>query len=115
MELSRVLKYRFRELHGVDTIEEIQKLTDKQITQVGGVGKMFLHRLRELQLQERNLMTIPTRMFCQICGHVHKIDFWVPNEIWDEAIHPRWKHGPVCINCFMERADERLLFWDKHI
>jgi len=54
-------------------------------------------------------------MFCQICGHVHKIDFWVPDEIWDEAIHPRWKHGPVCLNCFMERADERLLFWDKEI
>ena len=58
---------------------------------------------------------IPTRMFCQICGHLHKIDFWVPDEIWNEAIHPRWRDSHVCINCFMERADERLLEWDKEI
>jgi len=59
--------------------------------------------------------TIPTRMFCQICGHVHKIDFWVPNEIWVEAIHPKYQNGPVCLNCFTERADEHLLPWDKEI
>jgi hypothetical protein len=57
----------------------------------------------------------PTRMFCQICGHVHKIDFWVPNEIWDACIHPRFKDTHICINCFMERADESLLEWDKEI
>jgi len=54
-------------------------------------------------------------MFCQICGHVHKIDFWVPDEIWDEAIHPRFKNTHICLNCFMERADEKLLQWDKTI
>jgi len=54
-------------------------------------------------------------MFCQICGHVHKIDFWVPDEIWDEAIHPRFKNTHICLNCFMERADEKLLRWDKII
>lgn len=58
---------------------------------------------------------IPTRMFCQICGHLHKIDFWVPDEIWNEAIHPRWRETHLCLNCFMERADERLLEWDKEI
>lgn len=54
-------------------------------------------------------------MFCQICGHVHKIDFAVPNEIWDEAIHPRFKDTHICLNCFIERADEKLLPWDKEI
>jgi len=58
---------------------------------------------------------IPTRMFCHICGHLHKIDFWVPDEIWNEAIHPKWRDTHVCINCFMERADERLLEWEKDI
>lgn len=57
----------------------------------------------------------PTRMFCQICGKVHKIDFWVPDEIWDTAIHTRYKDTHVCLNCFMERADEQLLQWDKEI
>lgn len=60
-------------------------------------------------------MQKPTRMFCQICGKVHKIDFWVPNEIWEEAIHPRFRDTHVCINCFTERADEKLLFWDTEI
>lgn len=59
--------------------------------------------------------TIPTRMFCQICGHLHKVDFWVPNKIWDEAVHPRYKSTHICLDCFMERADERLLPWDKEI
>lgn len=57
----------------------------------------------------------PTRMFCQICGHLHKIDFWVPDTIWDEAINPKYKDTHICINCFMERADEKLLPWDKDI
>lgn len=57
----------------------------------------------------------PTRMFCQICGRVHKIDFWVPDKIWDAAIHPRYKDTHICLNCFMERADERLIPWDKEI
>lgn len=54
-------------------------------------------------------------MFCQICGHLHKIDFWVPNEIWEEAIHIRFRDTHVCLNCFMERADEKLLPWDSAI
>lgn len=58
---------------------------------------------------------LPSRMFCQICGHLHKIDFWVPDEIWDACIHPKYKYTHICINCFMDRADERLLFWDKEI
>lgn len=60
-------------------------------------------------------MKTPTRMFCQICGHLHKIDFWVPDQIWDEAIHPRYKNTHICLNCFMERADEKLLAWEKEI
>lgn len=54
-------------------------------------------------------------MFCAICGHIHKIDFWVPDEIWFEAIHPHYNNSLVCLNCFTERADERLLLWDKEI
>ena len=57
----------------------------------------------------------PTRMFCAICGHIHKIDFWVPNEIWNEAIHPYYQNSIVCLNCFMARADEKFLPWDKEI
>jgi hypothetical protein len=58
---------------------------------------------------------IPTRMFCDFCGKIHKIDFAVPDEIWDACISPKHKFAKVCLSCFMERADERLLLWDKEI
>lgn len=57
----------------------------------------------------------PTRMYCDICGHLHKIDFAVPNEIWDACIHPSRKLDKICINCFMERADEQMLKWEENI
>lgn len=60
-------------------------------------------------------MRKPTRMYCDICGKLHKIDFSVPDEIWDACIHPRYKKAKVCLNCFMERADEQFLEWDKDI
>jgi len=60
-------------------------------------------------------MRKPTRMYCQICGHLHKIDFVVPHEIWDACIHPRFKDTHICINCFMERADEQLIKWEADI
>ena len=56
-----------------------------------------------------------TRMYCDICGSLHKIDFAVPDNIWDACMHPRYKKCKVCINCFMERADEQLLKWDECI
>lgn len=76
-----------------------------------------LEHARKLVFTTREEMkqVAPTRMFCQICGHLHKIDFWVPDEIWDAAIHPRYKDTHICLNCFMERADERMLPWDKEI
>lgn len=58
---------------------------------------------------------VPSRQFCAICGHIHKIDFSVPNEIWAEAIHPYYHNSIVCLNCFMERADEKFLQWEKDI
>lgn len=58
---------------------------------------------------------IPNRMFCQICGQIHKIDFWVPDDIWKESIPEFYWHGPVCLNCFMNRADEKFIPWDKEI
>jgi len=54
-------------------------------------------------------------MFCQICGHLHKIDFYVPDEIWDEAIHRRYEDTHICLNFFMELADEKLLKWETEI
>lgn len=60
-------------------------------------------------------MDIPNRGYCAICQKVQKIHFWVPDEIWKEVIHERYQLSPVCLNCFTDRADEKLLHWDKEI
>lgn len=60
-------------------------------------------------------MPIPTRMTCSICGNVHKFDFEVPNEMWQEVIIERFQKSPVCLECFTTRADERLLKWDEFL
>lgn len=58
---------------------------------------------------------IPIRQWCAMCGQIHKIDYWVPDEIWYEAIHPHLNTSRICLNCFMARADEKFLPWDKEI
>ena len=60
-------------------------------------------------------METPTRMMCAICNKVHKFDFEVPNEMWEECIIERFRKSPVCLECFTTRADERLLKWDDVI
>jgi hypothetical protein len=95
----------------ITNIEQIKELTDEQLLSVSMFGKMRLQRLRNLDDTHR----IPTRQFCAICGHIHKIDFHVPDHIWKLAIHTNWRNSIVCLNCFMERADEKLLPWDDTI
>lgn len=58
---------------------------------------------------------IPCRNLCQICGNLCYVDFWVPNEIWYEAVRNCYVGGPVCLHCFCVRADDKNLEWDKEI
>lgn len=58
---------------------------------------------------------IPTRQICQICGQLHKIDYVADAEIWKQAIHPHHQNSIVCLNCFMLRADEKFLEWEKNL
>lgn len=55
------------------------------------------------------------REICAICGHVSRVGFRVPDEIWKHAIHPFYWTSIVCLACFAERADEHLIEWDKEI
>lgn len=97
---------------GVTTIEEAQSLSDDKLMRVRGIGKMFIQKLRRIKVYP---IPTPTRQFCQICGGIHKVDFWVKDHIWKAAIHKSFQNSIVCLNCFMERADEKFLEWEKDI
>ena len=57
----------------------------------------------------------PHRLICGLCHREYAINFWVPNEIWEAAVHIGHINDLHCLNCFIERADAQLLPWDKHI
>jgi hypothetical protein len=100
------IKERFRHITDVN---QVFNLTDDQLLSVTMFGKMRLQRLRAIKPQ------IPTRQFCAICGHLHKIDFRVPDSTWKAVIHPSYRNSIVCINCFMERGDEKFIQWEKSL
>lgn len=58
---------------------------------------------------------IPIRQFCDICGHVDRVMFWVPDDMWFEVIPRHHYTSRVCLHCFTERADEKMVKWDKVI
>lgn len=59
---------------------------------------------------------IPCRQYCAICGNLYAVDYHISNqEIWDEAIHPHYRGSTVCLECFIRRADEKMLPWDHWI
>ena len=58
---------------------------------------------------------IATREICAICGHVVRVGFWVPNEIWLQTVHLHWQNSILCLDCFTTRADEKLIDWSEKI
>lgn len=80
---------------------------------IRGLGKIGINRI--MNAEPAPLKAIPCRMSCAICGGLHAIDYIVPNDIWAHAIHPFYQNSLVCIMCFIRRADEKLLPWDKVI
>lgn len=58
---------------------------------------------------------IPTRERCQMCHRYSPIGFHVPDWLWQLAVHPHWQNSILCLGCFIQGADEKLLRWDRHI
>ena len=57
----------------------------------------------------------PHRPFCHICNNVVRVDYWVPNEVWELAIHHSDQRTYICLECFTRNADERGVEWTKDI
>ena len=58
---------------------------------------------------------IPTRERCGLCHQISPIGFWVPNDVWRTVVHPHYADSIHCLRCFTDRADEKLVEWDKEI
>ncbi len=58
---------------------------------------------------------IATRERCAACHKVSSIGFLVLDDVWETVVHPQFVHSILCIQCFVDRADEMLAGWDEDI
>ena len=58
---------------------------------------------------------LPHRQICSICQEVDRVSFWVPDKIWEAALHISQINNIICLSCFTRLADERYVEWDKDI
>lgn len=57
----------------------------------------------------------PHRPFCGICNEVIRVDYHVPDEVWELSLHRSHRNGYVCLDCFTRNADERGVEWSDNI
>jgi hypothetical protein len=58
---------------------------------------------------------IATRERCTACHRISTVGFHVPDEVWKVAVHPSLVHSVLCLACFTDRADARMVDWSKDI
>ncbi len=66
-------------------------------------------------LTTRTLPCGLSREICKICYKVNRVGFHVPDEIWRAVVPGQFGNSVVCLGCFMDLADEKLIPWDKAI
>ena len=59
--------------------------------------------------------SVPTRPRCHCCERKIVADIQVPDELWAAVMHPSKRNGYVCLDCFADRADEKMIDWAAHI
>lgn len=65
------------------------------------------HRLPTLK-QKKN--PVPTRQLCKRCMKYPGLTFHTPDETWMAVTADRYQH--LCLPCFVDMADERLIDWE---
>lgn len=111
---SDLQEYFIRKNYHVSTIEDAKNLTDEDLLKCRYIGKLTVKRFRD-KFPSKPEPKIPMRGWCAMCNQPIRVSFWVPDAIWYEAIHPSLNNSTICLNCFVTRADEKLLEWDKDI
>lgn len=57
--------------------------------------------------------SIPMRETCAMCHSVSPVGSWAPDNVWKEVVHPNWQTSVICLQCFIRRADEKLVPWEE--
>lgn len=57
----------------------------------------------------------PHREICHLCHEVNRVGFYVPDRVWEAAVHESHRHAIICLACFTRLADERGVEWDRGI
>ena len=55
------------------------------------------------------------RPFCFICNNVIRVDYSVPDDVWELALHISHRRTYICLDCFTRNADERGVEWSEGI
>lgn len=55
----------------------------------------------------------PHRQICSICDEECTVDFVVPNEVWEAAIHHSRINDLYCLRCFTRAADARFVDYSE--
>lgn len=58
---------------------------------------------------------LATRERCAMCHEYSGVGFWVPDDVWEAAVHPHWQNSTLCLRCFVVGADQKLIPWDESI
>lgn len=59
--------------------------------------------------------SLPSRERCACCKRYSPVGFSVPNAIWDLVVANEFYHSILCVSCFADMGDERLVEWDTEI
>jgi len=63
----------------------------------------------------KSIKGIVTRERCHLCNKINSVGFWVPNKVWKAVVPKNLQESVLCIACFTDFADERLIEWDEEI
>lgn len=98
--------------HNQELVEQLKILLTpckEEVKTAEGASTKSNYFLRLEQLE------YPHREICGLCHRAVAVGFWVPDEIWSAVVHHRYATTIHCLNCFIERADEKLIDWSKEI
>ena len=56
-----------------------------------------------------------SREICRSCWRPSPVGFSVPDAAWKAVRHPQLPGDVLCIICFAQLADEKLIQWDREI
>lgn len=52
---------------------------------------------------------------CKVCGNVDKMDFTVPDSVWEAVIPPTFQSNVVCLACFDDFAKTQGIEYSHHL